>query len=218
MTRFIFITLCLFIVVQLILPLDGISQGRWSKEWEEKFEKSQPSPKIMDAIGIKQGMTVAEIGAGNGRLAVRLAERVGEQGKVYANDIDPEALEFMRKRCKDEGIKNMIVVEGKATDPRLPKGMMDVVILANTLHMVEKPLPLLKNIVPSLKSDGILAILDFDQEKLKKQGWEAKSNVVSHKDEIITLLNNAGFELVQEHKFLTYSFILLLRVKGIEGN
>jgi len=218
MIRFIFITLYLFTVVQLILPLDGVSQMRWSKEWEEKFEETQPSPKIMDAIGIKPGITVAEIGAGNGRLAVWLAERVGEHGKVYANDIDQEALEFMRKRCKDQDIKNMVVVEGETTDPCLPKGMMDVVILANTLHMVEQPLPLLKNIIPSLKSDGILAILDFDQEKLKKQGWEAKSRVVSPKDEILTLLNKAGFELVEEHKFLTYSFILLLRVKGTEGN
>lgn len=218
MTRFIFIMLCLFIVVQLILPPNGISQERWSKEWEEKFEATQPSPKIMDAMGIKPGMTVAEIGAGNGRLTVRLVERVGEHGKIYANDIDPEALEFMRKRCKDQDIKNMVVVEGEATDPRLPKGMMDVVILANTLHMVEQPLPLLKNIIPSLKPNGILAILDFDQAKLKKQGWEAKSKVVSPKAEIITLLDNAGFELVKEYKFLTYSFILLLRVKGIEGD
>jgi ubiquinone/menaquinone biosynthesis C-methylase UbiE len=149
-------TLCTLIIPQSTTaqnhPLDiaaqdhqhsGAIQDRWSREREEMIEQSQPSGKIMDAMGIKSGMTVAEVGAGSGRFSVRLAKRVGEAGKVYANDIDPMALEFMRKRCQDENIENMTVVEGGETDPRLPLGTIDVVAFVHTLHMVKEPVPLL---------------------------------------------------------------------------
>ncbi len=205
--------ICFFVLLSLVVPCSTIAQERWSKEWDERVELSQPSDKIMDAIGIKSGMTVAEIGAGGGRLAVRLAKRVGDSGKVYANEIDQKALEFMRKRCLDEKIGNMVVVEGEETDPRLPHGIMDAVVLANTLHMVKEPLPLLKNIIPVLKSGGVLAVIDFDKEKLVSRG-EEKGEGLLPKEHFLRLLGDAGFEVVGEHTFLPRHFMLLLRAKG----
>lgn len=205
--RFMFICYLLF----LFCPLGAITQERWSKEREERIESLQPSDKIMDTIGIKQGMVVAEIGAGSGRLAVRLAKRVGDSGKVYANDIDRKALEFMRKRCLDEKIGNMIVVEGEETDPQLPRGTMDAVILANTLHMVKDPLPLLKNIIPALKPGGILAVIDADKEKWISRG-EGKD--LLPKEHFLALLSKAGFEVASEHIFLPLHYFVLLRAKG----
>ncbi len=195
----------------LLVPSSAVAQERWSKERDERAELLQPSDKIMDAIGIKSGMAVAEIGAGSGRLAVRLAKRVGDSGKVYANDIDRKALEFMRKRCLDEKIGNMIVVEGEETDPRLPRGTMDAVILANTLHMVKDPLPLLKNIIPALKPGGILAVIDADKEKWISRG---EGQDLLPKAHFLTLLGNAGFEVTSEHTFLQWHYFVLLRVKG----
>lgn len=203
---------CFLVLFSLLVLPSTLAQERWSKEWEERFESSQPSEKIMDAIGLKAGMAVAEIGAGNGRFAVRLAKRVGEAGRVYANDIDPRALGFMRKRCLDEKITNMIVVEGKETDPNLPPAALDAVILANTLHMVKEPLPLLKNIIPALKPGGILAVIDFDKEKLISRG-EAKGEDLLPKEHFLRLLSDAGFELVDEHTFLSRHYFVCLRAK-----
>ncbi len=202
--------ICLLMLLSLDVPYSAVAQERWSKEREERIESSQPSDKIMDAIGIKAGMTVAEIGAGGGRFAVRLAKRVGDSGKVYANDIDREALEFMRKRCLDENIGNMTVVEGEETDPRLPRGTMDAVILANTLHMVKDPLPLLKNIIPALKPGGILAVIDADREKWIGRG---EGQDLLPKEHFLTLLSKAGFEVASEHTFLQWHYFVLLRAK-----
>lgn len=210
-------TVCLFLLVSWLAPKSVTSQERWSKEWEEMIEITQPSGKIMDAIGIKPGMTVGEIGAGNGRFAVWLAGRVGQSGKVYANDIEPRALEFMRKRCQEENISNMIVVEGQEDNPGLPPGTIDVVIFANTLHMVEEPVPLLKNIIPSLKSNGILVLLEADKEKLMAQQNHPMAERVPPKNNYLKWLQDAGYELVREHTFLPWHFLLIFRVKELEN-
>ncbi len=211
-----YLCLTLFCITALFInPIHIYSQERpafWSKEWEEQVESFQPSDKIMDAIGIIPGMTVAEIGAGNGRFAVRVAKRVGEAGRVYANDIDQKALEFMRERCLRENITNMTIVEGTDSDSRLPDGIMDMVVLINTLHCVEKTArPLfLKNIVRLLKPDGILAIIDLNKERLielKEPHWMAIP-----KETILSEIKEARFKLVAEHTFLEYDHILLFRI------
>jgi ubiquinone/menaquinone biosynthesis C-methylase UbiE len=189
----------------------GAMANRWSKEREEMIERNQPSDKIMDAMGIKSGMTVAEVGAGSGRFSVRLAKRVGDAGKVFANDIDPVALEFMRKRCQEENIGNMIVVEGEETDPRLPRGTMDVVTIVNTLHMVNDPVPLMKNIIPTLKPDGILAVIDTDREKFIHMNRDPQGRMP--KEHFMKMLTDAGFELMSEETFLPLHFFWLMRPK-----
>jgi len=210
------IALCALIIPQNATAQDhqhsGAVQDRWSKEREEMIERTQPSEKIMDVMGIKPGMTVAEVGAGSGRFSVRMASRVGEAGKVYANDIDPNALEFMKKRCQDENIGNMIVVEGGETDPQLPHGSMDVVAIVHTLHMVEKPVPLLKNIIPTLKPDGILAVIDADSEKLSRMNRDTQKFL--SKEHFKKLLTDAGFEIVSENNFLPMHFFWILRPKS----
>jgi len=193
------------------------AQQRWSKDWEEMMEVTQPSEKIMDAVGIKPGMRVAEVGAGNGRLAARLARRVGESGRVYANDIDPKALEFMRMRVQNESISNMIVVEGQPIDPCLPQGALDAVVLANTLHMVDEPVPLLKNIIRSLRAGGILVLLEADRDKLLAQQNEHMASMVLPKADYLKWLVEAGYELVGEHSFLPRHFLLIFRVKEPTG-
>jgi ubiquinone/menaquinone biosynthesis C-methylase UbiE len=168
-----------------------------------------PSGRILDAIGVRPGMTVAEIGAGNGRFAVKIAERVGTKGEVYANDINPKALSFMRERFRRENRANVKVVEGTESDPRLPVRKMDMVVLVATLHCVAEPLPLLKNIAPALKPDGLLAVVDPDKEKLTKQGKEHWMAIP--KEKILALLEEAGYRLIQEHTFLEIDHIFIFR-------
>ena len=112
---------------------------------EARLNRLQPPEQVMDAIGIKPGMTVAEIGAGRGRYVVQLAVRVGEKGKVYAEDIDAESLKHLEKRCKLWGLKNVEAILGGVTQPKLPDNTMDVIFIISTYHHFDDPVELMKN-------------------------------------------------------------------------
>lgn len=125
---------------------------------EARLNRLQPPDQVMDAIGVKAGMVVAEIGAGQGRYVVQLAVRVGENGKVYAEDIDAAALQYLERRCEREGLKNVETILGDVADPKLPKGELDLIFIISAFHHFDDPVALLKNARPALKPDGILAI------------------------------------------------------------
>jgi tRNA A58 N-methylase Trm61 len=178
--------------------------GRWSKEWEEQFESFQPSGKIMDALGIRPGMVVGEIGAGNGRFAVKVATRVGAAGRVYANDIDPEAIRFMEKRCQREEIANMTVIHSRELEPGFPEAELDLVYLINTYDELSDPVNLLRNTRSSLKPKGRLAIIAYDPTKFEDHGGHAVSREV-----VIDQCSRAGFALVHTDTTLVYDNIYI---------
>lgn len=125
---------------------------------EARLNRLQPPDKVMDAIGVSSGMVVAEIGAGRGRYVVQLAVRVGENGKVYAEDIDAEALKYLEKRCARWGLENVETILGDVMDPKLPEGKLDLIFVISAYHHFEDPVALLRNARPALKHDGVLAI------------------------------------------------------------
>jgi len=125
---------------------------------EARLNRLQPPEKVMDAIGVESGMTVAEIGAGRGRYVVQLAVRVGESGKVYAEDIDGTSLQHLEKRCQRGGLKNITTILGDVTDPKLPESELDLIFIISSYHHFSDPVELLRNARPALKPDGILAI------------------------------------------------------------
>lgn len=125
---------------------------------EARLNRLQPPNQVMDAIGIIPGMTVAEIGAGHGRYVVQLAVRVGKNGKVYAEDIDSDALKHLENRCKRWELGNVETIIGDITDPKLPQGELDVIFVISAYHHFEDPITLMRNSRSALKSDGKLAI------------------------------------------------------------
>jgi len=193
----------LIAVCILVTPLFLPSQEyNWGAIDEEAFEKTQPTEKIMDVIGIKAGMYVGEVGAGGGRVAVRVARRVGPNGRVFANDITESALAYMRERCLREKIQNMEVVKGTLTDPRFPKGKLDAVYLTFTYRHLDMPVEVLKNVAPSLKPGGILAVI------------ESKNyNREPAKNEIIKNAGLAGYRLLKLETFLPEDDIYLFQVE-----
>ncbi len=129
MRRSIFTAALAVITVSVILSAaapPAYCQYHEEDKWEERHNKAQPADKVMDAIGVVPGMTIAEIGAGRGRYAVQMAERVGEKGRVYANDISADDLAYLRERCERDGIGNIETILGEVTDPRLPEGKFDL--------------------------------------------------------------------------------------------
>ena len=162
----------------------------------------------MDSIGVKPGMVIAEIGAGRGRYVVLMAKRVGETGKIYANDIDKKALDYLEYRCKRDNIPNVVTVLGNVTDPMLLKGTMDLVYMINTYHHLDEPVELMKNIIPSLKANGRLAIIEHDPAKVLYAGSH-----VTAKELLLKQADQAGFELEQILTFLKRDNIYVLRAK-----
>jgi ubiquinone/menaquinone biosynthesis C-methylase UbiE len=125
---------------------------------EARLNRLQPPDQVMDAIGIQPGMTGAEIGAGRGRYVVQLAVRVGESGKIYAEDIDAAALKHLGRRCERWGLTNVVSVLGDVTDPRLPEGELDFIFVISAYHHFSDPVTLLRNAGSALKPEGMVAI------------------------------------------------------------
>jgi len=158
---------------------------------EARLNRLQPPDKVMDAIGIVQGMTVAEIGAGRGSYVVQLAVGVGESGKVYAEDIDSAALQYLEQRCKRWGLKNVETILGDVTDPKLPEGELDLIFVISSYHHFDDPVALLRKARHALKPEGKLAIGEWlpsdgnDSEYTTPEEMEAQVNAAGYKLECI---------------------------------
>jgi predicted methyltransferase len=145
---------------RLFPPQDlGLLEAPDRDEWNKPDE-------IMDALGIADGAIVADLGAGGGWLEIRLARRVGPNGLVYAEDIQPQMIEAINRRMQHEGLTNVRTVMGTPTDPRLP-GNLDAVLIVNAYREMDDParpdviLTLLKNVAQSLKPQGRFGVADF---------------------------------------------------------
>src|SRR5205085_10981135 len=122
-------------------------------------ERLQPF-RIMDILGIKEGSTVADVGAGSGWFTVRAARRVGAGGAVYAVDINRDYLDYIEKRAKRENLANIRVVLGKDDDPLLPEKSIDAVLLLKTYNEIAQPIRLLKQTLKAMRAGALLGIID----------------------------------------------------------
>ena len=163
--------------------------------------------KVMDVVGVKPGMIIGEVGAGHGYFTFHLSRRVGESGKIYANDIASRALASLRRKCEKEGITNIETIVGEVEDPLLPKGILDMVFIVNAFHDLAKPVVLLNNLVPSLKPDAPVVIIDRDPTKNR----DPASHFLTE-EEILEKIEQSDFELDRIETFLTQHNIYVIRV------
>ena len=132
---------------------------------EARLNRLQPPGQVMDIIGLSAGMNVAEIGAGRGRYVVHLADRIGPAGKVYAEDIDAEALRHLAQRCRRGGLVNVETILGEPADPKLPSGTLDLIFVISSYHHFGDPVGLMRNARAALKATGRLALAEWIPEK-----------------------------------------------------
>lgn len=116
--------------------------------------------RVMDILGISPGKNVADIGAGSGWFTVRAARRVGDSGKVYAVDINPEAIRYIEDRVQKEQLYDVITIQGREDNPLLPASQIDAVLLLKTYHEVAKPVALLQNLRAALRPGAKVGIID----------------------------------------------------------
>ena len=170
----------------------------------------QKPDQIMDAIGVAEGSKVAELGAAGGWFTLQLAERVGPNGRVYAEDIQPAMLEGIRRRMQSENITYVTTVLGTASDPHLPAGL-DAALISDAFHemdVAEDPtlvVTLLGNVARSLKPQGRLGIVDWTPGS-GGPGPEAKQRADPKR--VIAAANAAGLQLIKREDLPP--FVLLL--------
>ena len=140
----------------------GMNGADWLVRPEREAEE-QPE-KALDALNLKPGMVVADIGAGVGYMSLRMARRVGPSGKVYANDLQPAMLDRLRENAGKAGIANIVTVLGDVADPKLPPNTMDLVLLVDVYHEFSAPQVMLRKIRETLKPDGRLVLLEYRAE------------------------------------------------------
>ncbi|MFC2119053.1 class I SAM-dependent methyltransferase [Bacteroidota bacterium] len=150
--------------------------------------------KILDLIGLKEGMKVGEAGAGDGYLTFYLSERVGKNGKVYANDISNRALRSIRNKCETENINNIETVMGDIDDPLFPDKSLDLVVMVHSFHDFTQPVKWLENVKVYLKKDAKLVIIDRDSERCT---INYDMNHFYTEKHMLSLIKKGGFKLVR---------------------
>jgi SAM-dependent methyltransferase len=130
-------------------------------------EKEEEPAKLIDVLKLKEGMVVADVGAGSGYHSFRMSAKVGDKGKVLAVDIQPEMLDALRKRAKEKKITNVETVQGTEDDPKLPEGKVDLILLVDVYHEFSKPYEMTQAMVKALKPGGRLAFVEFRLEDPK---------------------------------------------------
>jgi SAM-dependent methyltransferase len=139
-------------------PIANIVSPVWHDE-KDRDAAGEPV-QLVRLLGIKSGMTIADIGAGSGYYVVRLSPIVGAGGHIIAEDIKPEYLRSLRKRVRALGLQNVTISLGEPHDPRLPADSIDVAILVHMYHEIAQPYALLYNLVPALKPGARVGIVD----------------------------------------------------------
>ena len=175
-----------------------------SLEGPDRDAWQQPE-QVMDALGIADGATVADLGAGGGWFTVRLARRVGPNGLVYAEDIQPQMIESIARRVSREGLSNVETILGTPNDPKLPAGL-DAVLIVYTYPEMTDPVTLLQRIAVALKPNGRIGIIDF---RLDGGGPGPPLDERIAPDQVIREAERAGLKLLAREEFLTYQFLLV---------
>ncbi|MGE5321473.1 MAG: class I SAM-dependent methyltransferase [Actinomycetota bacterium] len=161
-------------------------------EYKDRDKKLQVQ-RVMDILGIKEGRHVADIGAGSGWFTVRAAKRVGKTGLVYAVDINPKSIAYIKARTQRDGIGNVHTILSREDDPTLPKRSVDSVLLLKTYHEVAHPVRLLKNLRRSLRTGAKVGIID--------RNGKGDDHGIS-REVVIKEAARAGYRLLEQYDFV----------------
>ena len=159
----------------------------------------------MDALGIADGARVADLGAGGGYFTIRLARRVGPNGKVYAEDVQDEMLGSIKRRIEREQFTNVETVKGTFDDPRLPPGL-DAVLIVDTFNAFERPVTVLTRVRESLKPGGRVGIIEYSKDG-HGPGPAMEERV--DPEVVVRAAEGAGLRLAKRETFLRYQYMLV---------
>ena len=170
----------------------------------------QRPDQIMDALQIGEGSVVADLGAGGGWFTVRLARAVGPNGRVYAEDIQPQMIEAIGRRVARAGLDDRVkTVLGTPVDPKLPAHTLDAALIVDAYHEIEQPVVLLRNLSKALKPTGTITVINF-----KRDGGGPGPSMEERVDpeKVVADARAAGLALRKRENFLRYQYMLTFGV------
>lgn len=170
-----------------------------------KREREEATTKMREELRLQPGMTVCDLGSGNGYHTLPMAEAVGAEGKVYAVDIQPEMLAMLEQRAEGRMLKNIECISNTETDPKIPEGTCDLVLLVDVYHEFSHPQEMLAGIQKALKPDGVVVLVEFRAED---ESVPIKPEHKMSKAQILKELGINGFKLVREFEGLPWQHMM----------
>jgi len=179
---------------------------RWAHVFDDPARDAWQKPhEVIQALRLQADARIADLGAGTGYFAARLANML-PRGRVYAVDIEPDMVRYLDARAKREGLGNMLALEGKPDDPRLP-AKVDMVLLVDVYHHIEDRARYFRRLRLSLRPGGRIAIVDF-----RLDSPEGPPRAARIAPETVTAeMKTAGYAVAAEHDFLPRQYFLVFR-------
>jgi arsenite methyltransferase len=171
----------------------------------------QKPHEVVMSLGIKEGETIADIGAGSGYFAFRFTHHVGDSGRVYAVDINPDMIVRMNQRIRDMKVKNMVTVLSTPDDPLLMDNSIDRFFLCEVWHHIQDKTKYLGLMKKMLKPAGQVIMIDFQKKDLPL-GPPDEMKIA--REDVIKEMEASGFQLQKENTFLPYHYFLVFTVKS----
>jgi len=172
-------------------------------ETERRIESLQVD-RVIEALSIKPGAKVADLGSGSGLFTRPMAKRAGQAGRVYAVDIDPKLLDHVARTSAAAGLTNVTTVLGEFADPKVPE-KVELLTIIDTLHHIERPQDYVKGLRKYLRRNGRVAIIDFTK-------WPAgHESMVYQLAELDKWMTEAGFKRAGQFDFLEGSFFVIYK-------
>jgi predicted methyltransferase len=194
----------------LLLALHGAGCASWKKFAYEGFDRDawQQPDAVIALLGIGPGDRVADLGAGGGYFTFRLAEAVGESGRVYAVDVDDDMVAYLADQARERGAANVTIVRGEFADPQLPDGSIDLLFTCNTYHHIADRVDYFRRVLVDLAPNGRVAVVELDG----RGGWFARTfGHFTDADEIAREMQEAGYERVAKHDLLSRQSFQIFR-------
>ena len=170
------------------LAYEGLGRDDW-----------QQPERVISALGIQQGETIADLGAGSGYFTFRLADATGSSGTVYAADVDRGIVEYLNQRAREGGYKNVRGILSESDDPLLPPHGIDLIFSCNTYHHLKRRVDYFTNMRKYLRDGGRVAIIDFSG----KTWFQRLLGHITPVEVIKFEMEAAGYRLKDEHDFLS---------------
>ena len=190
-----------------IAPVMGMGGADWLERPEREWEESPDQ--MLDALDLKPGLTVADVGAGVGYLTLRIARRIGPQGKVYGVDVQKEMLVRLRQNATKAKLANVETVLGTENDPKLPTAQIDMILMVDVYHELSQPQAMLQSMKKALSPNGRLVLVEYRKEDPSIPiRIEHKMSAV----EVQTEVEAEGYRLEKTVKTLPRQSVFIFRV------
>ncbi len=135
-------------------------------DWLERADRetTEQPEHVLDVLGVKEGMTVADVGAGSGYFTVRIGKRIGPRGRVLATDLQPEMLDLLRTNVAKANLTNVVAVLTTESDAKLPQKELDLVLMVDVYHELPQPAATLAQVRAALRPEGRIALVEYRAE------------------------------------------------------